>query len=96
VQPSSSIGKNYLEPELVYGGPRGGHQPLAEPCMGIVGCVKNGPKKATYESWEGSAAGRRVETLRSVSEKKKERKKASKSTHLRMLERISLRSVGFR
>jgi hypothetical protein len=60
-----------IEPELVCGGPRGGHQPLAEPCMGIVGCIKNGPKKATYEPWEGSAIGRHVETLRSVSEKKK-------------------------
>jgi hypothetical protein len=49
--------------------------------MGIVGCIKNGPKKATYEPWEGSAIGRHVETLRSVSEKKKKPRNPPISVH---------------
>jgi hypothetical protein len=43
--------------------------------MGIVGCVKNGPKKATYEPWEGSATCHCMDTLRSVKEKNTEKKK---------------------
>jgi hypothetical protein len=45
--------------------------------MAIVGCVKSGPKKASYEPWKGSPTGRRVDTLRSL----KKKKKAPEPTH---------------
>jgi hypothetical protein len=80
---------------VVHGGPRGGHQPLAEPCMGTVGCVKSRPNKASYEPWKGSAVGRCVDTLRSLNEKKKRLQNLDTAYSLRALER-TLGLVAFR